>query len=335
MKITRREFGKQVLLSTVGLGVSASGPATSGPLLLPGPPPGESKKSLVASLRSEKLRRVKHRVDRAAASEFLDRAMVKITGVSTPKAAWKSLFAAHESVGLKLSCLPGKPLSSSEGVVMAIVEGLRSAGVKDHNIYIWERTGRELENAGFKLSRKGLNIVGTDHFSNSGYSPDIEISGSVGTCFSQLVGAVDAMISVPVLKDHDIAGVSIGMKNFYGAIHNPNKFHGNNCDPYVADLCNHPFIKNKWRLTVCDATRIQVHNGPAFFPRYAAEYGGLLVGTDPVAVDAVGWRIIEEERKAMKLKPLKAENREPHYIASAARLNLGQADINLIRKIDI
>ncbi|MCP4218818.1 MAG: DUF362 domain-containing protein [bacterium] len=176
--------------------------------------------------------------------------------------------------------------------------------------------------------------MGTDHYNGSGYSNDIEFSGSVGTCFSRIAERVDTLISVPVLKDHDIAGVSIGMKNFYGAIHNPNKFHGNCCDPYVAEICNHRFIKDKLRLTVCDATRAQYNNGPAFFQRYAWEYGGLLVSRDPVALDYVGWQMIEEKRKKEGLKSLKNCKREPTYIKTAEKLGLGHANINkIIREV--
>jgi uncharacterized protein (DUF362 family) len=326
MKMTRREFGKKVLLSTAGLGAS---------LYLPGMPSFMEKESIVVLARSDELRRVGNQIKKSAAARYLNRAMRKITHSTSSTAAWKSLFSAKEKIGIKLSCLPGMPLSSSKELVMAIVDGLVSAGVKGENIYVWERTARELQGAGFKITQSGINIVGTDYFYGDGYSKSIEISGSVGTCFSQIVYAVDALISVPVLKDHDIAGVSIGMKNFYGAVYNPNKFHGNRCDPYVADLCNHPFIKNKLRLTVCDATRVQVHNGPAFYPKYAWEYGGLLVSRDPVALDYIGWQIIEERRKALGLKSLKMSGREPSYIKSAEKLKLGRADMKYIRKIEI
>lgn len=326
MNMTRREFGKTVLSTAAALGAS---------LYLPGNLDTAEKECIVVSARSTRLRRTGNDVDHAAAAEFLNRAMKTITSAPSDAAAWKSMFSAKETVSIKLSCLPGMPLSSSKGLVNAIVAGLRSAGVRGENIYVWERTGRELEAAGFKLSHIGLNIVGTDYFPNAGYSPNIEISGSVGTCFSKIMEMSDALISVPVLKDHDIAGVSIGMKNFYGAIHNPNKFHGNRCDPYVADLCNHPIIRDKWRLTVCDATRVQVQNGPAFFPKYAREYGGLLVGRDPVALDFLGWQMIDEERKAMGLKSLELSDRAPSYIHSAAKLGLGQADMKYIRKIEI
>lgn len=323
---SRREFGKKILSTTIGLGAA---------LYFPSIPLFPEKNSTVALARSPKLQRVNNQVDKTTAADFISRAMIKITNASSPTDAWKSLFSPVETVGIKLSCLPGLPLSSGKGIVMAIVDGLISIGIKEENIYIWDRTCRELENAGFKISRSGPNIIGTDYYSNGGYSPNVEISGRVGTCFSKIMETVDALINVPVLKDHDVAGVSIGMKNFYGAIHNPNKFHGNRCDPYVGDLCNHPLIKNKWRLTICDATRVQVHNGPAFSPKYAWEYGGLLVSRDPVALDYVGWQIIEDRRKELGLKSLAMENREPTYIMSAAKLKLGNADMKNINKIEI
>lgn len=326
MKITRREFGKRILVS---------GTALSSCFTFPGLLRSASPQGIVVMARSEKLKRRENDVIKAQAARYLDKALVQLTGKTNAAAAWKSLFLAHEKVGIKLSCLPGKPLSSSQGLVMAVVAGLLSAGVKGRNIYVWERTKRELENAGFNVGQAEINIIGTDNFYGGGYSDNIEFAGSVGTCFSRIMENVDALINIPVLKDHDIAGVSIGMKNFYGAIYNPNKFHGSNCNPFAAELSTHPFIKEKLRLIVCDASRVQVHNGPAFYPKYAVEYGGILVSRDPVALDYTGWQIIEQERKKLGLKSLKGENREPKYILTAARLKLGQAEPGKIRVVNI
>jgi uncharacterized protein (DUF362 family) len=326
MKLTRREFSKKVLYSAAAFSASLSFPTC----LIP-----SSTKSRVVIAHSEKLKRVNHQLSKENAAHFLDLALVKLTGHSSPAAAWRSLFSPGEKIGIKLSCLAGRPLSSGHGLVMAIVQALMAAGVKENDIYIWDRTNRELERAGFTISRSGLKIEGTDAYLGDGYSDNIEFAGSVGTRFSRIMEKVDAVINVPILKDHDLAGVSISMKNFYGAIYNPNKFHRNNCDPYVAELSTHPMIKNKLRLIVCDASRVQVNNGPAFYPKYAWEYGGLLVSQDPVALDYIGWQIIEKRRKQIGLKPLKAVDREPKYILTAARLKLGNIDEKYIQKIEI
>jgi uncharacterized protein (DUF362 family) len=126
-----------------------------------------------------------------------------------------------------------------------------------------------------------------------------------------------------VLKDHDLAGVSLSLKNFYGAIHNPNKYHDNNCDPYVADLNTHPYIKNKLRLIICDAITLQYHGGPAYKPQWAVDYRSILLSRDPVAIDRIGARLIEEKRKEKGLSSLKESGREPLHIATAAGKGLG------------
>jgi uncharacterized protein (DUF362 family) len=146
---------------------------------------------------------------------------------------------------------------------------------------------------------------------------------------------VSALICLPVLKDHNLAGASLGMKNFYGAIHNPNKYHDQNCDPYVADVVAHRFIAPKWRLTVCDGTRAQYHAGPARHPGFAWPFGGLIVGADFVATDAVAADLLDAQRRAKGLKSLAEENRPPKHIATAAAMGLGEADLSRIERIAV
>jgi len=326
--ISRRQFNKTVLSSALGLTALAHAPS----LLF-----SSAGKSRVVIVRSDKLKRINHVVSKRNIEPKLDRALKRLTGLSSATNAWKSMFSPGEKVGIKLSCLPGKPLSSGYGLVMAIVDGLLACGIRPKDILIWERTIRELKEAGFSSNPPGARVVGTDRFTGfgDGYSNRIEFAGSVGTRFSRIMESVDALINVPVLKDHDLSGVSISLKNYYGAIYNPNKFHRNNCNPYIAELNTHPLIKNKQRLIVCDATRIQLNNGPAYYPKYALDYGALLVSRDPVALDYAGWQIIESERKKMNLLPLKDVKREPVYIQTAAGLKLGNIGETNIDKIEL
>lgn len=322
---SRRAFIGRLAGSMAGLALTRLFPS-----LLAGNLEGESH---VVEVRDDGLVRAGHDVDHDRAFRLLNAAMKRLTRTDSDESAWRSLFHRQDKVGIKLSCLPGMPLSSCKGVVMAIVDGLGLAGVPADRIIIWERTGRELEAAGFNLSRTGVRVLGTDAWPGGGYSRDIEFAGSVGTCFSMIMEQVTAMINVPVLKDHDIAGLSAGMKNFYGAIYNPNKYHGNGCSPFVADLSTHRFIRDRLRLIVLDATRIQLHNGPAFVSRYADDYGGLVLGTDPVAVDSVGLNILERRRLSRGLKTLKDTGRSPRYLPEAAKRKLGHMEEDWIDHI--
>jgi len=267
---------------------------------------------------------------------LLDAAVQKVTGAPTAAAAWRGLFRPSERIGIKVNTLG---LSTQPGVAAAIAEGLQSGDVPAENIVIWDRFDVELAQAGFRLNKssRGVRCYGTDSEEiGGGYQSRIETSGAIGSCFSKIVAEqVDALICVPVLKDHNLAGVSLGLKNFYGAIHNPNKYHDNNCDPYVADVVSHRFIGSKWRLTVCDATRAQYHGGPSPHPGFAWPFGGLIVGTDFVATDAVAADLLEAERKAKGLQPLGAEKRPTRHIASAGARGLGEADLSGIDRIEV
>ncbi|KAA0242982.1 MAG: DUF362 domain-containing protein [Candidatus Brocadia sp. AMX2] len=259
-------------------------------------------------------------------SGLLHKAVMQLTNALSQEKAWQSLFQPNDIVGIKLNCLSGKTMSPHVAVVESIIQGLKLAGVKEKNIIVFERFNRELETAGFRVRRMtdGIQCFGTDELPGGGYEAEPQLSGSVGTCFSKIISRLcTAIINVPVLKDHDLAGISVAMKNFFGVIHNPNKYHGNNCNPFIAELNTHPYIADKVRLIVCDAILAQYHGGPGYKPQWTWNYNGIIVGRDPVALDRICHTIIEEKRKEMKLPSLKQANREPKYISTAAALGLG------------
>ena len=75
-------------------------------------------------------------------------------------------------------------------------------------------------------------------------------------------------------------------------------------------------------------------------PEFAWEYNALFFATDPVAMDHVEWRIIDEKRKSKGLPPVASTGklgqdplgtegfdvRQPQHIALAANMGLGLFD---------
>ena len=273
-------------------------------------------------------------VKKTIADEMLSGAMFRLTDTSTPEHAWATLFKPDDIVGIKVNALGGKQIATHPVVVDVIVGGLKRAGVPENNIIVWDRLTDELQKAGYQINRSktGIRCFGTD----TKYEREPEISGSIGSCFSRILSSqCTALINVPVLKDHDLAGVSISLKNFYGAIHNPNKYHDNNCDPYIADVNKHPYIKDKLRLIVCDAITLLYQGGPAFKPQYAENYCGLMVSRDPVALDTIGIKLIEDCRSEKGLVSLNEAGRPPVHVATAGKQGLGTSDQNLIDFIKV
>ena len=250
---------------------------------------------------------------------MLSLAMTKFTGKADPRDAWARFFNPNSVVGAKLNCLAGKWLSTSLPLAYAVAQGLKSVGVKEKNIIFWERMNSELKEAGYPLNYEAsdLRCFGTDT-NGVGYDSDLTISGEVGSLVSRVLSSyVTHHINLPLVKDHTIPGLSAGMKNFYGAIHNPNKYHDNHCDPYVADVNALPQIKAKNVLTILDATRIQYNFGPAYKPQWVENYNALIVGTDPVALDSVALKILEDIRRQKGMPTLEQAGRPVKYLATA------------------
>jgi uncharacterized protein (DUF362 family) len=161
-----------------------------------------------------------------------------------------------------------------------------------------------------------VQCYGTDR---AGYEEDLAAYGSVDSRLSKiLTQRTGVLINLPVLKDHDGAGVTIALKNMYGVIHNPNKYHPNGCNPYVADLNMLLEIRTRMRLSICDATTAIYEGGPGYKPEHSWNANALLLSTDPVALDYTGWQMIERKRAEKGLKTLAAEERAPVYITTAA-----------------
>jgi uncharacterized protein (DUF362 family) len=266
--------------------------------------------------------------------QMLGNSICRLTGRKTPSQAWSSLFSSSERIGIKINALGGRRICTHPEVVYAVTKHLTESGIPSGNIIIWDRLTSELKKGGYKIQNGGGSVqcFGTD----SDYELSPEFYGSIGSCFSRiLTRKCDALISIPVLKDHDLSGVSLSLKNFYGSIHNPNKYHDNGCDPFIADVNSHPHIKNKLRLVIIDGLTAQCNGGPAFKPQWSWPYSGLVLSQDPVAADRVGTDIIENQRKIEGLSPLKQTGRAPIHIQTAAKNGLGVGDLQQIEKIVI
>ena len=258
-----------------------------------------------------------------------------LSGEKEVKAAVRK-YLPSGVIGMKTNCLTRTLNSTPTALTDALSDLLTQAGFDKNDIIVWERTNRELKNAGYTLNAASFNgrCLGTDT-NGVGYSSRFYSSGEVSSLVSRiLTDLVDHNVNLPVLKDHSLAGLSAGMKNMYGAIHNPNKYHDNNCDPFCAHVNNLAPIKKKNRLIILDAVRVQYNGGPGFVGEYLSYYNGVLLSDDPVAIDRVGLEILEHERKVNGLPPLEKVGRPVKYLDSGQEIGLGVADIQRI-EIDV
>jgi uncharacterized protein (DUF362 family) len=259
-----------------------------------------------------------------------------LTGIPEAGEGLARLFARDDRIGIKINTIGGRTISTRPELSLTLAEVLAKNGWPERNIVIWDRTNRELRDAGYRLSDRsgGLKVFATDT-AGAGYESEIFSHRNIGSLFSTIqTNFVTASISLAILKDHGLAGITAGMKNYFGVIHNPNKYHDSHCDPFIAELFESAPVRSKHRLSILDALVVQYHRGPSFHTQWAEPCGALIFSLDPVAADATGWRLVEQLRAKKGLPSLKEEGRAPVFLASAQKLGLGRADPESIEVIE-
>ena len=143
-----------------------------------------------------------------------------------------------------------------------------------------------------------------------------------------------ALVNVRPLRTHHWAGVATCLKNYIPFVPDPPSYHPDGCAA-LGRIWTLPIVKNKTRLNVLSALTPQFYGrGAHFFDRrYVWPYKGLIVGTDPVAVDTVGAHLLQVKRIAFFGED-RALDVTPHHIQVAEKeYHLGVSDLKRIEVI--
>jgi hypothetical protein len=145
-----------------------------------------------------------------------------------------------------------------------------------------------------------------------------------------------ALINARPMRAHAWCGMSGCLKNYIMFVPKPSDYHPDSCVDLGA-LWKLPIVYGKTRLNVLVMLTPQFHSlSPHHFDKeYTWLYKGLLVGTDPVALDAVGLRIMEEKRKLYfkEEKPILPPVK--HIVAADKKHGVGVSDLNKIELIKL
>jgi hypothetical protein len=140
-----------------------------------------------------------------------------------------------------------------------------------------------------------------------------------------------ALINVRPLRTHHWSGVGSCIKNYIVFSALPFSWHVDSC-ANLGGLWDLPEIKGKTRLNILVMLTPLFHGkGPHHFhAKYTWPYNGLIVGTDPVAVDTTGMRILEAKRKEHfgRDEPLSVPPK--HIRVAETKYHLGISDPNRI-----
>ena len=276
------------------------------------------------------------RLDEDAVSELLDQAMMKFTGRASAKEAWRDIVLPDDIVGIKINPLGGPELSTHPIIVDKIVEGVYGAGVLKKQIIIWDRFESHLLNAGYPI-KQDEGEVQTFASDTEGIGYDDEVfyesekdsvnrreNESTRSRYSRIVTQhVDVLINVPVLKHHEMAGVSGCLKNLaFGSVDNTRRFHGKPiyCNPAIAEILEHKVLKDKLVLNIVDGLVASFNRGPTYHAESTWKYNSLFVSTDPVLLDVLVLQTVNQKREEMELDSV---SKLANHINTASGLGLG------------
>lgn len=276
--------------------------------------------------------------------------------------AWHSLVQPNERVGIKISAAGGELFTTHREIVNTIVDGLVAAGHSRRDIIVWDKSLGGIREAGY-TGKEGYQLKSIPP--RDGYDPkaivsapflgnliwgDFEYSGSLGQMpllsetentssvshLSKIVAnEVTKIINLPVLSDSTRNGVAGCLYNV--TIPNIDNWRRFGIPPdygasSIPEIYNDPNIGQKVVLNLMDGLLAQYAGGPESQPGYAFPFATLYASKDPVAIDTIALRQLEEWRKKRKVPPIK---RLGAHIQVAGEFGLGNADLSRIEIRDV
>ena len=145
-----------------------------------------------------------------------------------------------------------------------------------------------------------------------------------------------ALVNVRPVRTHHWSGVGSCLKNYIMFVRQPSAYHDEGCSD-LGKIWTYPVVKGKTRLNIlCALTPQFFGRGANFFDRrYVWPYKGLIVGTDPVAVDAVGAELLRRKRiahfgddRALDVQPV-------HISVADKKYKLGISDLSRIEIVKV
>jgi uncharacterized protein (DUF362 family) len=289
---------------------------------------------------------------------MVNRLVVAVTGQSDVGKAWASLVSPNDRVGIKICAAGGELFTTHRAIVNAIVDGLAAAGHPRSSIIVWDRSLGGMKEAGYRPAADGYQVKAIAP--HDGYDAkavvsaplagklvwgDFEYVGDIGKMplfadadatsnvshFSKIIASeVDKVINVPVMSVSETNGIAGCIYNMtIPNIDNWRRFaQGSRFGAEsLAEIYANPLIAKKVVFNLMDGLIAQYAGGPQPQPNYAVHHATLYASRDPVALDAMALKRLEELRKRGSLRPVGSV---AAYIDFAGDLGIGNSAPNRI-----
>ena len=289
---------------------------------------------------------------------MVNRLILAATGQPDIARAWGSLVSPNDEIGIKICAAGGELFTTHHDVVNAIVDGLVAAGHARSSIIVWDRSLGGIKEAGYRPGADGyqlraiapregydskavlsMPLLGKlvwgdlEYKSDKGKMPllsDTENTSNLSH-FSRIVSTeVTKIINVPVMSSNETNGIAGCLYNVtIPNIDNWRRFsQGSRFGAEsIAEIYSDPLIAKKVVFNLMDGLVAQFAGGPQSQPNYALHHATLYASKDPVAVDAVALKQLEQWRARASLPAI---GHMADYVSIAGQLGLGNSAPNRI-----
>jgi hypothetical protein len=291
---------------------------------------------------------------------MVNRLVLAVTGQPDLARAWGSLVSPDDKIGIKISAAGGELFTTHRDIVNTIVDGLVAAGHSRNSIIVWDRSLGGIKEAGYRPDKEGYQLRSIpphegydpkaiftapltgkliwgdfEYRSDRGMIPllsDQELTSDDSHVARILSSEVTKIINVPVMSDSATCGIAGCLYNVtIPNIDNWRRFtQGGRFSTVIADIYRTPLIGPKVVLNIMDGLVAQYAGGPQSQPNYAVHHATILASKDPVAIDALVVRQIEEWRVKARLMPITPL---AQHVQAAGQMKIGNAEVIEVRNV--
>src|SRR5437763_614981 len=300
-----------------------------------------------------------YRTDPAVVRAMVNHLVLAATGQPDLARAWGSLVSPNDKIGIKICAVGGELFTTHRDVVNAIVDGLVAAGHPRGSIVVWDRSLDGIKDAGYRINAEGYQLKSIAP--RDGYDPKIIFTAPIAgrliwgdyefrsdrgmiplqsdkeitsddSHFARIVSSeVTKIINVPVMSDSSTSGPAGCLYNMtLPNIDNWRRFASRYGAPGIAELYRNPLLGKKVVLNIMDGLIAEYAGGPQSQPNFAVHHATLLASKDPVAIDALAVRQIEEWRVKGRFPPIAPL---AAHVQIAAQIGIGNADSIEVRNV--
>lgn len=262
------------------------------------------------------------RVHPSLAGEMVEEALRLLTRHQRPADAWHAYLKPDDVIGIKFNHVGEDVINTTVPFAAQLVDSLKRAGFAPDRIVLIEAPAEAQRNLRTRRPPSGWS------------GPEVDFD-SGREQLSAVLQDVTAIINVPFLKTHNIAGMTGCLKNLsHALIRRPARYHGNGCAPYVGDILALPQIRSKLRLHIMNALQIVFADGPAARLDTLWQHRGVIVSADPVAADTVALDVLNAQRARAKLPAIGNSLGQIPHVHGAAENGLGTDDQDYITLLE-